>query len=43
MFGLVLQLFPNCDGKLKIIAAILKQLMIEKILTHLRLQVFKNE
>ena len=29
---------PNCGGSLKIIAAILEQLVIEKILTHLGLQ-----
>ena len=29
---------PNCGGELKIIAAILEQLVIEKILTHLGLQ-----
>ena len=29
---------PNCGGELKIIAAILEQLAIEKILTHLGLQ-----
>ncbi len=29
---------PNCDGELKIIAAILEQPVIEKILTHLGLQ-----
>jgi hypothetical protein len=28
---------PNCDGELKIIAAILEQPVIEKILTHLGL------
>ena len=30
--------FPNCGGQLKIIAAILEQPVIEKILTHLGLQ-----
>ena len=29
---------PNCDGELKIFAAILEQPVIEKILTHLGLQ-----
>jgi hypothetical protein len=29
---------PNCGGELKIIAAILEQPVIEKILTHLVLQ-----
>ena len=29
---------PNCGGQLKIMAAILEQPVIEKILTHLRLQ-----
>ena len=29
---------PNCGGELKIIAAILEPLVIEKILTHLGLQ-----
>jgi hypothetical protein len=29
---------PNCGGELKIIAAILEQPVIEKILTHLGLQ-----
>ena len=29
---------PNCGGELKIIAAILQQPVIEKILTHLGLQ-----
>lgn len=29
---------PNCGGQLKIIAAILEQAVIEKILTHLGLQ-----
>jgi len=29
---------PNCGGELKIIAAILEQSVIEKILTHLGLQ-----
>ena len=30
---------PNCGGELKIIAAILEAAVIEKILTHLGLQV----
>ena len=30
--------YSNCGGKLKIIAAILEALVIEKILTHLGLQ-----
>ena len=30
---------PHCDGELKIIAAILERPVIEKILTHLGLQV----
>jgi len=29
---------PNCGGQLKIIAAIMEQPVIEKILTHLGLQ-----
>ena len=29
---------PNCGGELKIIAAIMEQLVIEKILTHRGLQ-----
>ena len=29
---------PNCGGELKIIAAIMEQPVIEKILTHLGLQ-----
>jgi len=29
---------PNCEGELKIIAAILEQPVIEKTLTHLGLQ-----
>jgi hypothetical protein len=29
---------PNCGGQLIVIAAILEQLVIEKILTHLGLQ-----
>ena len=29
---------PNCGGKLEIIVAILKQPVVEKILTHLGLQ-----
>ena len=38
MFDLDLELCPNCDGELKIIAAIREQPVIEKILTHLGLQ-----
>jgi hypothetical protein len=38
-FGLDLEHCPNCGGELKIIAAILKQTVIEKILAHLGLQV----
>lgn len=38
VFALELEHCPNCDGELKIIAAILEQLVIEKILTHLGLQ-----
>jgi len=30
--------FPNCGGHLKIIAAIMEQPVIEKIVTHLGLQ-----
>ena len=36
--ALDLELCPNCGGELKIIAAILGQPVIEKILTHLGLQ-----
>ena len=38
VFDLDLQHCPNCGGELKIIAAILEQPVIEKILTHLDLQ-----
>ena len=38
VFDLDLQHCPNCGGELKIIAAILEQPVIEKILTHLGLQ-----
>ena len=38
VFDLDLEHCPNCGGQLKIIAAILEQPMIEKILTHLGLQ-----
>ena len=38
MFDLDLEHCPNCGGELKIIAAILEQPVIEKILTHLGLQ-----
>lgn len=34
----LLEYCPNCGGELKIIAAILEQPVIEKILTHLGLQ-----
>ena len=37
-FNLDLEHCPNCGGELKIIAAILEQPVIEKILTHLELQ-----
>ena len=37
-FDLDLEHCPNCGGELKIIAAILEQPAIEKILTHLGLQ-----
>ena len=33
---------PNCGGELKIIAAILEQPVIEKILTHLGLQAVRR-
>jgi len=39
MFEIDLEHRPNCGGKLKIIAAILEQPVIDKILTHLGLQV----
>ena len=38
VFDLDLQHCPNCGGELKIIAAILEQPVIEKLLTHLGLQ-----
>ena len=38
VFDLELEHCPNCGGDLKIIAAILEQPVIEKILTHLGLQ-----
>ena len=38
MFDLELEHCLNCGGALKIIAAILEQPVIEKILTHLGLQ-----
>ena len=38
VFELDLEHCPNCGGELKIIAAILEQSVIEKILTHLGLQ-----
>ena len=38
VFELDLEHYPNCGGELKIIAAILEQPVIEKILTHLGLQ-----
>ena len=38
VFDLDLEHCPNCGGELKIIAAILEAPVIEKILTHLRLQ-----
>ena len=38
VFELDLEHCPNCGGVLKIIAAILAQSVIEKILTHLGLQ-----
>ncbi len=39
VFDLDLEHCPNCGGELKIIAAILEQPVIEKILTHLGLQI----
>lgn len=39
VFALDLEHCPNCGGELKIIAAIMEQPVIEKILTHLGLQV----
>jgi hypothetical protein len=38
VFDLDLERGPTCGGELKIIAAILEQPVIEKILTHLALQ-----
>ena len=38
VFEIDMQYCPNCGGELKIIAAILEQPVIEKILTHLGLQ-----
>jgi hypothetical protein len=38
VFEIDLEHCPNCGGELKIIAAILEQRVIEKILTHLGLQ-----
>ena len=38
VFDLDLKHCPNCGGELKLIAAILEQPVIEKILTHLGLQ-----
>ena len=38
MFEIDMEHCPNCGGELKIIAAILEQPVIEKILTHLGLQ-----
>jgi hypothetical protein len=38
VFELDMEHCPNCGGELKIIAAILEQAVIEKILTHLGLQ-----
>ena len=38
VFELDLEHCPNCAGELRIIAAILEQSVIEKILTHLGLQ-----
>ena len=38
VFDLDLEHCPNCGGELKIIAAILEQAVIEKILTHRGLQ-----
>ncbi len=38
VFDLDLEHCPNCGGELKIIAAILEQTVIEKILAHLGLQ-----
>jgi hypothetical protein len=38
VFELDLEHCPNCGGEMKILAAILEQPVIEKILTHLGLQ-----
>ena len=38
VFEIDMEHCPNCGGELKIIAAILEQPVIEKILTHLCLQ-----
>jgi hypothetical protein len=38
VFDLDLEHCPNCGGELKIIAAVLEQPVIQKILTHLGLQ-----
>ena len=38
VFEIDMEHCPNCGGELKIIAAILEQPLIEKILTHLGLQ-----
>ena len=38
VFEIVLEHCPNCGGELKVIAAILEQPVIERILTHLGLQ-----
>ncbi len=38
VFEIDMENCPNCDGQLKIIAAILEQPVIEKILTHLGLK-----
>jgi copper homeostasis protein CutC len=39
VFHLAFENCPNCGGKLKTVAAILEQPVIEKILMHLGLQV----
>jgi hypothetical protein len=38
VFEIDLEHCPNCGGELKVIAAILEQAVMEKILTHLGLQ-----
>ena len=38
VFEIEMERCPNCGGKLKIIAAVLEQSVIEKIITHLGLQ-----